>query len=92
MITDMAGRRAHVILPEELVSEIDSPVGKRGRSRFIVSAAQAELRRQKQLAALRKAAGSWKDEDHPELKKGAVAWVRKLRHESDQRLTRLRQR
>lgn len=86
----MAGRRAHVILPEELVTEIDKMVGKRARSRFIVNAAEAELRRQKQLAALRKAAGSWKDRDHPELKNGAAAWIRKLRRESDERLTRLR--
>jgi hypothetical protein len=27
----------------------------------------------------------WKDEDHPELKDGAAAWVRKMRAESEAR-------
>ncbi len=52
--------RAHILLPEELVGQIDRLVGRRGRSRFLVLAATNELRRQRQLAALQKAAGSWK--------------------------------
>ena len=27
----------------------------------------------------------WKDEDHPELKNGAYAWVRQMRDDDDQR-------
>jgi RHH-type rel operon transcriptional repressor/antitoxin RelB len=38
-----------------------------------------EVRRRLQLKALRQAVGAWKDKDHPELKHGAAAWVRKLR-------------
>ncbi|MCI0354063.1 MAG: TraY domain-containing protein [Acidobacteria bacterium] len=38
-----------------------------------------EVRRRLQLTALRKARGAWKDKDHPELKHGSAAWVRKLR-------------
>lgn len=30
-----------------------------------------------------------RDEDHPELKDGAAAWVRKLREESDARFKRI---
>ena len=41
-----------------------------------------EVRRRLQLKALRRATGAWKDKDHPELKHGAAAWVRKLRRSS----------
>ncbi len=83
----MGAKRTHIILPDELVAEIDSLVGRRGRSRFIVSAASAEVRRQLQLKALDKAAGSWKDEHHPELKIGARRWVARMRKESEARLS-----
>ena len=35
--------------------------------------------------ALRLAAGSWKDKNHPELKSGTQAWIKKLRLESEAR-------
>jgi len=79
-------------LPDELATEIDGLVGRRGRSRFIVSAASAEVRRRLQLRALEKAAGSWKDRNHPELAGGARRWVSRIRRESEARLDRVRQR
>ena len=82
----MSNRRTHVIIPEQLVEEIDNLVGKRSRSQFLVEAATYELKRQQQIAALRAATGAWKLADHPELKGGAVAYQRKLRAESDRRL------
>jgi hypothetical protein len=85
-LTKVAHRRAHIIMPEELLGQIDRLVGRRGRSRFLVSAATNELRRQRQIAALNRAAGSWKDEDHPELQGGAEKWVDRLRRQSDKRL------
>jgi hypothetical protein len=42
-----------------------------------------ELMRLRQIAALKAAAGAWKDEDHPELKRGSARWVRELRRESE---------
>ena len=51
----MNNRRTHVIIPDQLLVEIDNLVGKRGRSQFIVGAATYELKRQRQLAALRAA-------------------------------------
>jgi hypothetical protein len=35
-----------------------------------------------QRGALKAAAGAWKDDDHPELKHGAAAWVEQMRNES----------
>jgi hypothetical protein len=52
----------------------------------VVEAAQRELRRLSQLKALKGAAGAWKAEDHPELEKGAAAWVKSLRSVGEQRL------
>jgi hypothetical protein len=39
----------------------------------------------RQIKALKSAAGSWKDKDHPELKQGASKWLKKLRREYAQR-------
>ena len=75
-------KRIHIVIPEEMVACLDIVVGKRGRSKFLVQAAEKELMRLRQLKAIQAAAGSWKDKDHPELKHGAVKWVDKLRREA----------
>lgn len=84
----MPHKRAHVFLPEHLLAEIDSLVGRRGRSAFLAEVVAQELQRRKLLAAVREARGSWKSEDHPELEQGSEAWVEQLRRESDERLSR----
>lgn len=63
----------------DVVADIDKLVGKRGRSAFLTELAQREIKLRRQREALREAAGSWKDEDHPELAQGAAAWVRQIR-------------
>ncbi len=46
----------------------------------MVEATRKELKRIQLLQALQEAAGSWKDEEHPELKeKGTYQWVRDQR-------------
>ena len=77
-------KRTHIVIPEQLAVEIDKLVGKRGRSGFLVQAAEKELLRRRQINALENA--SWKDKDHEELREGAAAWVRKLRHENERRM------
>jgi hypothetical protein len=84
-----ATRRTHVVLPSGVISAIDAAVGQRGRSRFIVQAAERELRRLAQAKAIRAAAGSWADRAHPELREGSAAWVKRIRSEGEQRLTRI---
>ncbi|MGC2186660.1 MAG: hypothetical protein WA637_25560 [Terriglobales bacterium] len=84
-------KRAHILLPDDLLREIDSLVGPRGRSAFLVETARSEVRRQKLLTFLegRGPAGrqpAWSDTDHPELAGGSEAWVRALREASDARL------
>lgn len=78
-------RRAHVILPVDLVADIDKLVGKRGRSAFLTEVAREEIQRRQQRNALHDASGAWKDDDHPELTDGSAAWVRQMRSESEKR-------
>jgi hypothetical protein len=84
----MSALRTHVVMPNDLVAEIDRIVGKRGRSEFIVHAAERELKRLQQIKALETIKGAWKDEDHPELKAGSAEWVRLIRREGDARVRR----
>jgi hypothetical protein len=81
----MGLQRAHIVLPQELIEEIDSVVGPRGRSAFLVETARAELRRRKLLSFLGDDQPAWNDKDHPELASGADAWVRRVRSENDKR-------
>jgi metal-responsive CopG/Arc/MetJ family transcriptional regulator len=84
-------RRAHVILPVDVIAGIDKLVGKRGRSAFLAEAARDEIQRRQQRNALRASEGAWKDQDHPELKDGAAAWVSQMRSESETRFQEIEQ-
>jgi hypothetical protein len=87
----MSTKRAHVLVPEDLLQEIDALVGPRGRSSFLVETARREVRRQKLLHFLEgENEPVWKSKDHPELAAGAAGWVRKLRAESEARNPRER--
>ena len=79
----MSSKRAHILLPEDLVREIDALVGPRGRSAFLVETARNEVRRKRLLEFLNSKEPAWKDEDHPELAGGPAKWVRKLRADSE---------
>ncbi|MGH9622721.1 MAG: hypothetical protein ACRD6B_25470 [Bryobacteraceae bacterium] len=83
----MPQKRAHLILPDELLADIDSLVGPRGRSAFLVEVLRQEVNRRRLLAALNDPEPAWKDEDRPELAQGAAAWVRRMRYE-DNRIER----
>jgi len=82
-------RRTHIVIPQQLVAEIDILVGKRSRSAFLTQAAENELMRLRQIKALEGAAGAWRNKDHPELEQGAAKWVKKLRREYDQRFEKV---
>ena len=81
----MKRRRAHIWLPQELLSEIDEIVGPRGRSAFLLETAREALKRRKLLRFLASDDVVWKDENHHELAKGTSEWVRGLRQESEAR-------
>jgi hypothetical protein len=79
----MKSKRAHILLPHDLVKEIDSIVGPRGRSAFLVETAREAVRRRKLLRFLESDIPAWKDADHNEMAGSAAAWVRELRQESE---------
>ncbi|MGH9770122.1 MAG: hypothetical protein ACRD4Q_00230 [Candidatus Acidiferrales bacterium] len=79
----MHRKRAHVLLPDDLLADIDSLVGPRGRSSFLIEILRQEVNRRRLLAALNNPEPAWKDEDHPELAHGAAAWVRRTRDEDN---------
>jgi Arc/MetJ-type ribon-helix-helix transcriptional regulator len=82
--------RTHVVLPENLIREVDRRVGARRRSRFIEEAIRERLAREALSSALRESAGvlegkNYPDWDSPEDVSG---WVRGSRREDDARLKR----
>jgi hypothetical protein len=86
----MATVRAHVVLPAELVNEIDELVGPRGRSAFLVEIATEAIKRRKLKAFLQRKEPAWTDENHPDIADmGAAAWVRAQRDEKSDRQRRL---
>ena len=82
----MSAKRTHIVLPEDLVGEIDKVAGSRGRSAFLVDLARREIKRRRLLAIFEQEEPIWKDEDHPELAAGADEWLRQMRRESEARL------
>jgi hypothetical protein len=82
-------KRTHVVLEEKLVKDIDRFAGALQRSSFLEEAAQEKLMRYRQIAALKAAVGTWKDEEHPELKQGSAQWVRRMRRESERRIKKM---
>ncbi len=79
----MNTKRAHVVLPDQLLKDIDRLVGTRQRSSFITKAVEQELLRLRQHEALLSTVGAWKDENHPELKGGSAQWVGKMRKQDE---------
>ena len=79
----MNNGRVHVVMPKELTDEIDSLVGQRNRSSFICEASREKLTRQKQSEAIRKFAGSLRQQDYAEWKNGSADWVHNLRQEDE---------
>ena len=55
--------RTNLVLPRELVAEIDRVAGPRGRSRFVAEVLEQAVRRERQRAAMR--AGIGMLVDHP---------------------------
>ncbi len=72
-----------MLIPGDLLREIDALVGPRGRSAFLLETARQEVQRRKLLRFLESGEAAWKPEDHPELSSGAAAWVGGLRRQSE---------
>jgi hypothetical protein len=81
MVDSNTQRRAHIVIPAELLEKIDAQVGPRKRSKFVREAVEEKLGRQGLRATLAKMEGSLADVDIPgwETRESAAEWVRALR-------------
>ena len=75
--------RTNLLLPEALVREVDKFAGPRGRSRFVMEALEARLKRERLRVAIQETAGALDMTLHPEwaTSDDVVAWVRAGRSE-----------
>ncbi len=60
--------KAHLVIPGEILEEVDKIAGKRRRSLFIAEATQEKLERERFLKTLDETTGAWSNKSHPELK------------------------
>jgi hypothetical protein len=76
-------RRAHVVLSDALLREVDARVGQRKRSEFIEQAIVEKLKRLRRVEAFERVVGSVADGEIPEweTRESTAAWLRKLREE-----------
>jgi hypothetical protein len=59
--------KAHLVIPREILEEVDNLAGKRKRSLFIVQATKEKIERERFLKTLGETTGAWSDKNHPEL-------------------------
>ena len=75
--------RTNLLLPKELVEEVDRFAGPRGRSRYVTEALGERLRRDRLREAIESTAGALRGANYPhwESSEAVVEWVRQLRAE-----------
>jgi predicted transcriptional regulator len=82
--------RAHVVLDDELVDEVDALAGRRRRSACIEDAVREKLQRERQRRAVLNYAESGQRPDNPDWRtpEETSKWVRDLRQLDNERLER----
>jgi len=60
--------KAHLVLPRDILEEVDQIAGKRKRSLFIAEATREKLQKERFLKTLDETQGAWSDKNHPDLK------------------------
>lgn len=73
--------RTNLLLPKDLVDEVDHFAGPRGRSRYVAEALADRLRRDRLREAMEATAGAWRDHSLFPTSEAVVAWVRERRAE-----------
>ena len=79
----MSSGSAQIVLPADLLQEIDELVGIGARTEFITDLARREVHRLRLLQFLREKPPGWDLEKHPELKDGAAQWVESIRRDEE---------
>jgi metal-responsive CopG/Arc/MetJ family transcriptional regulator len=75
--------RTNLMLPDDLVAEVDRLAGPRNRSRFVEDAIRERVRRAQLREAVEQTAGALRAEDYPHwaTSDDVVGWVRASRAE-----------
>lgn len=60
--------KAHLVIPHEVLEEVDRIASKRKRSLYITEATEEKLERERFLKALDETTGAWTDKNHHELR------------------------
>ncbi|MBI2920852.1 MAG: hypothetical protein HYY18_07170 [Planctomycetes bacterium] len=81
--------KAQIVIPEDLLRTLDRLVGGRRRSEFVVAAIRERISRLRFQEALKAAAGSWSEANHPEAhdRTRLNRWIRKSRTGATRRLS-----
>jgi metal-responsive CopG/Arc/MetJ family transcriptional regulator len=76
--------RTNLLLPKDLVEEVDRVAGPRGRSRYVTEALRAKVKRDRLKDAIERTAGVLHPKDYPEwsTSEKVVEWVRARRAET----------
>ena len=83
--------KLHFTCSDDIVHELDTFIGKRGRSKFISEAIREKIAREKFSFAVSECAGAWSLDKHPELSsiKKVSDYVDNIRKDSEKRLKEL---
>lgn len=73
--------RTNLLLPSDLVEQLDRVAGPRGRSRYVADAVRERLRRDERIEAIKAAAGAWRDHPLFPTSEAVAEWVRAGRAE-----------
>lgn len=73
--------RTNLLLPRDLVDEVDRYAGPRGRSRYVAEALSERLRRDRLREVVAATAGAWRDNPLFPTSEAVVDWVRERRRE-----------
>jgi metal-responsive CopG/Arc/MetJ family transcriptional regulator len=75
--------RTNLLLPEDVVADVDRLAGPRGRSRYVTEALRARIKRDRLGEVIEHTAGSLDLEAYPHwaTRQKVVEWVRELRAE-----------
>jgi hypothetical protein len=83
LVSIVRGQTANVVLPDDLVREIDDLVGAPCRDEFFAGLARREVHRLRLVHFLDQHPQGWNLTDHLELDGGAAQWVESIRQEDE---------
>ncbi len=84
--------KAHLVIPREILEEVDEVAGKKRRSLFIAQATLEKLEKERFSKALEETKGAWSDKNHPELRSARQMekYVREKRRSYGKRMKRIK--